>query len=185
MESAVTCFLHPQAPRDPADEYASYILKCFFLQGAAGSQVQAATQRAAAAAAAAAGSSSAAAAAAGDTPPAANGPRGTLIVCPLSVLSNWQTQLEEHTAGNLAVAVYHGPERNRSRAFLSQQDVVITTYATLAGDVGMRGGSGLFGVQWLRVVLDEAHTIRNSETQQAKVCTFDGYRHTWYMSQLV
>jgi SNF2 family DNA or RNA helicase len=67
------------------------------------------------------------------------------------------------------VAVYHGPERNRSRAWLAQQDVVITTYATLAGDVGLRGGGGLFGQQWLRVVLDEAHTIRNSETQQAKV----------------
>jgi replicative superfamily II helicase len=67
------------------------------------------------------------------------------------------------------VAVYHGPDRNLSRAWLAQQDVVITTYATLAGDVGARGGSGLFGQQWLRVVLDEAHTIRNSETQQAKV----------------
>ncbi len=36
-------------------------------------------------------------------PPSVNGPRATLIVCPLSVLSNWQMQLEEHTAGNLKV----------------------------------------------------------------------------------
>ena len=36
-------------------------------------------------------------------PPSVDGPRATLIVCPLSVLSNWQTQLEEHTAGNLRV----------------------------------------------------------------------------------
>ncbi len=36
-------------------------------------------------------------------PPSADGPRATLIVCPLSVLSNWQTQIEEHTAGNLQV----------------------------------------------------------------------------------
>lgn len=69
----------------------------------------------------------------------------------------------------LQVVVYHGPDRNRSRSWLSQQDVVITTYATLAADVGLRGGAGLCGVQWLRVVLDEAHTIRNSNTQQAKV----------------
>lgn len=33
--------------------------------------------------------------------PAAGGPRATLVVCPLSVMSNWQMQLEEHTAGNL------------------------------------------------------------------------------------
>uniref|UniRef100_A0A383WDF9 Uncharacterized protein n=1 Tax=Tetradesmus obliquus TaxID=3088 RepID=A0A383WDF9_TETOB len=131
------------------------------------SQLQAAAKRKSDADAAAA---AAAAGAAGSSPPAADGPRGTLIVCPLSVLSNWQMQLEEHTAGNLKVAVNHGPERNRSRAWLAQQDVVITTYATLAGDVGLRGGGGLFGQQWLRVVLDEAHTIRNADTQQAKAC---------------
>ena len=35
--------------------------------------------------------------------PTAEGPGGTLIVCPLSVLSNWQQQIQEHTAGNLQV----------------------------------------------------------------------------------
>jgi hypothetical protein len=28
-------------------------------------------------------------------------------VCPLSVLSNWQTQIEEHTAGNLQVGCHN------------------------------------------------------------------------------
>ena len=37
-------------------------------------------------------------------PPTAQGPRGTLIVCPLSVMSNWTSQLEEHTAGSLEVS---------------------------------------------------------------------------------
>ena len=35
-------------------------------------------------------------------PPLADGPWGTLIVCPLSVLSNWQGQLEEHTSERLS-----------------------------------------------------------------------------------
>lgn len=39
--------------------------------------------------------------------PTAEGPRGTLIVCPLSVLSNWQQQILEHTAGNLQVWLHH------------------------------------------------------------------------------
>lgn len=41
--------------------------------------------------------------------PVVGGPQGTLIVCPLSVLSNWQTQLGEHTSGTLQVVLlwYH------------------------------------------------------------------------------
>jgi SWI/SNF-related matrix-associated actin-dependent regulator of chromatin subfamily A3 len=79
-------------------------------------------------------------------------------------------ELFSYVCGIMQVVVYHGPERNRSRAWLSRQDVVITTYQTLTQDMGLRGGQGLLGVTWLRLVLDEAHTIRNSETQQAKVC---------------
>ena len=30
-------------------------------------------------------------------PPSASGPRPTLVICPLSVLSNWTNQIEEHT----------------------------------------------------------------------------------------
>ncbi|KAF5838000.1 P-loop containing nucleoside triphosphate hydrolase protein [Dunaliella salina] len=40
--------------------------------------------------------------------PSADGPRATLIICPPSVLSNWQTQVLDHTAGNLKVYAYHG-----------------------------------------------------------------------------
>jgi hypothetical protein len=44
----------------------------------------------------------------------------------------------------------------------------VTPCCNAQGDqLGRR--SGLGAVEWLRVVLDEAHTIRNSETQQAKV----------------
>jgi SWI/SNF-related matrix-associated actin-dependent regulator of chromatin subfamily A3 len=35
-------------------------------------------------------------------PPAANGPRATLIVCPLPVVSNWEMQIQEHTSGGLS-----------------------------------------------------------------------------------
>ncbi|GLC34103.1 hypothetical protein PLESTB_000837700 [Pleodorina starrii] len=92
-------------------------------------------------------------------PPAAGGPRCTLIVCPVSVLSNWVMQIQEHTAGNLKVYQYHGPDRSRSPSFLAGHDVVLTTYSVLGGDLA--DGRGLLSVQWLRVVLDEAHTIKN------------------------
>ncbi|EFN54350.1 hypothetical protein CHLNCDRAFT_135608 [Chlorella variabilis] len=99
-------------------------------------------------------------------PPAASGPRGTLIVCPLSVMSNWQMQLEEHTQGKLSVCVYHGPDRDRRVASLSSYDVVITTYNILAQELSLQ--NGVCKVDWLRVCADEAHTIKNTNTQMAR-----------------
>lgn len=66
---------------------------------------------------------------------------------------------------------YHGPERETSPTFLSKQDVVLTTYSTLAADAAGPHSNrrGLVAVNWLRVVLDEAHTIKNVNTQQTKV----------------
>ncbi|KAG2491123.1 hypothetical protein HYH03_010567 [Edaphochlamys debaryana] len=98
--------------------------------------------------------------------PKADGPRGTLVVCPVSVLSNWATQLQEHTAGGLKVYAYHGPERSRSPQLLAQQDVVLTTYQMLASDLA--DGRGLLSVRWLRVVLDEAHTIKNPKAKMSQ-----------------
>ena len=98
------------------------------------------------------------------TLPDAAGPGATLIVCPLSVLSNWETQIREHTDGSLSVYKYHGTGRVGDAAFLASQDVVITTYGTLAAE-GTFGGLGK--TRWLRVVLDEAHNIKNPHSQQA------------------
>ncbi|GAB4821905.1 hypothetical protein N2152v2_008951 [Parachlorella kessleri] len=108
------------------------------------------------------------------TLPTASGPRGTLIVCPLSVLSSWQMQLEEHTRGSLkarvtwgrCVCVYYGQDRDRRVSSLAGHDVVLTTYNILAQEAGLK--TGLLKVDWLRVVLDEAHTIKNGKTQTAK-----------------
>ncbi|XP_078694634.1 helicase-like transcription factor isoform X1 [Branchiostoma floridae x Branchiostoma belcheri] len=113
----------------------------------------------------------------------ADGPRPTLVVCPLSVLSNWIDQLEEHIHPNvdLHIYTYYGPDRTKDPAELEQQDVVLTTYQMLAMDAKGKGGP-LQQVQWLRVVLDEGHTIRNPAAQQSKAAFALKADRTWVLT---
>ncbi|XP_041482549.1 helicase-like transcription factor isoform X2 [Lytechinus variegatus] len=102
----------------------------------------------------------------------AKGPRTTLIVCPLSVLSNWIDQFSEHVSdeAQVNVCLYYGAEKKKLKAdYLKQQDVVITTYNTMAAEYkAKKEKSTLQKVEWLRIVLDEAHTIRNHGTLQTQ-----------------
>ena len=61
--------------------------------------------------------------------------RSTLIVVPLSVLSNWEKQIEDHVKPNaLSYCVYYGTGRNMDAEALREYDVVITTYQTVVGE---------------------------------------------------
>ncbi|XP_077204829.1 helicase-like transcription factor isoform X2 [Paroedura picta] len=110
--------------------------------------------------------------------------RATLIVCPLSVLSNWTDQLEQHIdpAVHLNTYIYYGSERTKDPAILSRQDIVLTTYNVLSSDYGAKSDSPLHKFKWLRVVLDEGHTIRNPNAQQTKaVLDLDAQRR-WILT---
>ncbi|KAM6960682.1 helicase-like transcription factor [Aplochiton taeniatus] len=106
----------------------------------------------------------------------------TLIICPLSVISNWLDQFEQHVRIDvkLNVYLYYGAERNRKKAFLSSQDVVITTYNVLSADYANK--SPLHGVNWLRVVLDEGHVIRNPKAQMSKAVLALNSQRRWILS---
>nr|XP_022335215.1 helicase-like transcription factor [Crassostrea virginica] len=97
-----------------------------------------------------------------------NGARSTLIVCPLSVMSNWLDQLEEHIHENihLDIYTYYGPRRIKNPKVLAEKDIVLTTYSILSYD--SKNDKALQKVKWLRVVLDEGHAIRNPNAQQTK-----------------
>lgn len=88
-----------------------------------------------------------------------------LILCPTSLLGNWQRELQRF-APSLSVHIHHGGRRMRGEGFAelaNSHEIVLTTYH-LAG----RDSEDLAGVRWSTVVLDEAQYIKNHRTKQAQ-----------------
>ena len=100
--------------------------------------------------------------------------RATLLVVPLSTVKNWEDQIKEHTkSGSILYHVYHGQGREKNPFKLSDNDVVITTYGTAQAEMESKtradsATSPLLRVRWFRIMLDEAHTIRESKSGQAR-----------------
>jgi SWI/SNF-related matrix-associated actin-dependent regulator of chromatin subfamily A3 len=92
----------------------------------------------------------------------------TLIVCPPSVISTWITQLEEHTnRGALKTYMYYGDRRTQDAEELRKYDIVLTTYATLGAELRCPD-TPVKTLEWRRIVLDEAHTIKNVNAGQSQ-----------------
>jgi SNF2-related domain/Helicase conserved C-terminal domain/SNF2 Helicase protein len=83
-----------------------------------------------------------------------------LVICPLSVVHNWQAEAARF-APALRVVVHHGAERDGDE--LAGADLVVTTYGLLARDVEHLGA-----VEWSTVIADEAQMIKNPATHAAK-----------------
>ncbi|XP_057983425.1 putative SWI/SNF-related matrix-associated actin-dependent regulator of chromatin subfamily A member 3-like 1 [Malania oleifera] len=98
------------------------------------------------------------------------GRKTTLIVCPPSVFSTWIMQLREHTKpGSMKVYMYYG-DRTTEAEKLQKYDIVLTTYSTLAIEEHW-SDSPVKKVEWWRVILDEAHMIKNANAKQSRAVT--------------
>ncbi|MFF2042406.1 DEAD/DEAH box helicase [Kitasatospora sp. NPDC058170] len=93
----------------------------------------------------------------------ATGP--TLLVCPMSLVGNWQREAERFAPG-LRLYVHHGSGRlaeDELRAAAAGADLVVTTYGLVQRDL-----AALRAVRWRRVVADEAQHIKNLGTAQSR-----------------
>ncbi|MBW4476889.1 MAG: DEAD/DEAH box helicase [Tolypothrix brevis GSE-NOS-MK-07-07A] len=89
----------------------------------------------------------------------------TLLVCPTSVLGNWEREVRKF-APSLKVVQYHGDKRPKGKAFaeaVKKQDLVITSYSLVYRDIKL-----LQSVSWQGIVLDEAQNVKNSEAKQSQ-----------------
>lgn len=93
------------------------------------------------------------------------GQNPSLIICPTSVLGNWQRELEKF-APSLNVHLHYGSNRDKSEQFaakISQYDIVLTSYGLTHQDVDVLGE-----VHWNSIILDEAQNIKNAQTKQSR-----------------
>ncbi len=90
--------------------------------------------------------------------------RPTLIICPTSVVNNWERELARF-APTLRVYAHHGAARKKNdlAARAAENDVVLSSYPLL-----QRDEKPLTALAWSHVILDEAQNIKNPETKQAK-----------------
>ncbi|OKK19104.1 helicase [Streptomyces sp. CB00455] len=89
-------------------------------------------------------------------------PEPTLVVCPASLLGNWQREIEKFAPGT-PVRRFHGGSRTLDDLASCAGGFVLTTYGT------MRASAALLAEQsWGLVVADEAQHVKNPHSATAK-----------------
>ncbi|MGO1243037.1 MAG: SNF2-related protein [Sphingobacterium sp.] len=90
------------------------------------------------------------------------GPHTNLIVCPTSLVFNWQNEILKF-APTLSVLVLHGTDRHSYNTSMEKYDIVITTYGLMVSDINV-----LKKFYFNAVVLDESQAIKNPNSERNK-----------------
>ncbi|KAI9806561.1 MAG: hypothetical protein M1833_003748 [Piccolia ochrophora] len=116
--------------------------------------------------------------------------KSTLVVAPLALIKQWQRELDDRVSKShkLRVCIHHGPQRTKRSQDLKKYDVVITTYNILVSEHGNSSKdeagvkAGCFGIHWYRVILDEAHSIKNRNAKATQACYALRAEYRWCLT---
>ncbi|KAL9639402.1 MAG: hypothetical protein Q9164_000943 [Protoblastenia rupestris] len=125
-------------------------------------------------------------------------PATTLVVAPMSLLAQWESEAAKASKqGTLKTLVYYGSDKVANLQNLcceanaaSAPNLIITSYGIVLSEfnqVASRGGDrgshgGLFSLDFFRVILDEAHFIKNRQSKTAKACYEIKAQHRWVLT---
>ncbi|KAK2605897.1 DNA helicase rad5 [Conoideocrella luteorostrata] len=125
-------------------------------------------------------------------------PCTTLVVAPMSLLAQWQSEAEKASRQNsMKIELYYGNDKtNNLQALCSSSnasaapDLVITSYGivlseftslvTKNGDKSFH--TGLFSLKFFRIILDEAHHIKNRAAKTTRACYELSADHKWVLT---
>ncbi|KAH0499739.1 hypothetical protein TgHK011_006914 [Trichoderma gracile] len=130
-----------------------------------------------------------------NSPNVLDAPRTTLVVAPMSLLSQWYSEAEKASmAGSMKIQLYYGAEKALNLQALccgsSAPDLVITSYGVVLSEftsIAAKNGdrsshNGIFSLKFFRVILDEAHYIKNRASKTARACYEISADHRWALT---
>lgn len=123
-------------------------------------------------------------------PPRDNSPPlhgDTLVVCPVSLVSQWVNEANKHITNGTKIYLHHGSNRLSSSERIAENNIVVTTYGILAQESNFRRMSSrrkgiLERIKWHRIVFDESHILKNSQTLQYRTAVHLNANHKWIVT---
>ncbi|KAI9678672.1 MAG: DNA helicase rad5 [Caeruleum heppii] len=125
-------------------------------------------------------------------------PCTTLVVAPMSLLAQWQSEAEVASKqGTMRTLVYYGSDKTANlqnlcceanagsapNLIITSYGVVLSEYGQIAAHNGNRAlNGGIFSLDFFRVILDEAHHIKNRQSKTAKACYEISALHRWVLT---
>ncbi|KAE8394783.1 SNF2 family N-terminal domain-containing protein [Aspergillus alliaceus] len=121
----------------------------------------------------------------------------SLVVVPPVALMQWQSEIKEYTNGQLKVLVYHNSNskvKSLSEKDLQAYDVIMISYSGLEsihrkewkgwnrGDGIVKEDSIIHSIHYHRLILDEAHSIKQRTTSVARACFALKANYKWCLS---
>ncbi|EIM85522.1 uncharacterized protein STEHIDRAFT_59279 [Stereum hirsutum FP-91666 SS1] len=120
--------------------------------------------------------------------------RPNLVIAPTVAIMQWRNEIHAHTTDGMKVLVWHGSNRENNVKELSKYDVVLTTYAVMEScfrkqhsgfkrkGLIVKEKSALHAMEWRRIILDEAHNIKERQTNTAKAAFELRAKFRWCLS---
>ncbi|KAL9090151.1 MAG: hypothetical protein Q9165_005431 [Trypethelium subeluteriae] len=124
-------------------------------------------------------------------------PKPTLVVVPPVALMQWSNEIKDYTDGKLKVIVFHGQNskvKGMSVKELQKHDVIMISYNSLEslyrketkgwtrGDDIIKEDSPIHAIDFHRLILDEAHSIKQRTTGVARACFALKGTYKWCLS---